>query len=87
MPVKDLPLLGDFFEMHKDIAREGPRMQTIELARNTSRYIYALDIHKPFIDKLNDLTERWLAYGLKIVVVINYSKGVIHEIWLFNSRP
>ena len=72
-----------FFEIHKDIPREGPGdnkstkrayqmlkelqskptvldigcgpgMQTIELAKNTSGYIYALDTHEPFLDKLNE---------------------------------
>lgn len=70
-----------FFEMHKDIPREGPGdndatkraitmlkdmpsnpnildigcgpgMQTIELAENMNGKIYAIDIHKPFLDRL-----------------------------------
>lgn len=71
-----------FFEIHKDIPREGPGdnestkraitmlkdipsnpnildigcgpgIQTIELAKNMNGKIYAIDIHKPFLDRLS----------------------------------
>mgnify|MGYP001037014457 CR=1 FL=1 len=74
-----------FFEIHKDIPREGPGnndstkqaitmlkdipsnpnildigcgpgMQTIELAENMNGKIYAIDIHKPFLDRLLETT-------------------------------
>lgn len=72
-----------FFEIHKDIPREGPGdnestiraykalkdlpsrpkildigcgpgMQTVELAKNIDGKIYALDLHKPFLERLNN---------------------------------
>lgn len=72
-----------FFEIHKDIPREGPGddkstrqaitmlknlpsnptildigcgpgMQTIELAKRVNGKIFAIDIHKPFLDRLLD---------------------------------
>lgn len=74
-----------FFEIHKDIPREGPGdndstkkaitmlkdipcnpnildigcgpgMQTIELAKNMNGKIYAIDTHKPFLDRLLETT-------------------------------
>lgn len=72
-----------FFEIHKEIPREGPGdnestirayktlknlsnnpqildigcgpgMQTVELAKNIDGKIYALDLHKPFLERLNE---------------------------------
>ena len=86
-----------FFEIHKDIPREGPGdntstkkafqslkglpdqpaildigcgpgMQTLELARNTNGKIVALDMHQPFLDRLQQsVNEKKLSHKVEVV--------------------